>query len=61
MELSFINGQAAHLLPVADRGLQYGDGLFETILCLDGAAQRFERHWERLRAGCARLSIALPD
>ncbi|MBJ7312892.1 aminodeoxychorismate lyase [Rugamonas sp. CCM 8940] len=61
MELSFINGQAGHLLPVADRGLQYGDGLFETILCLDGAAQRFELHWERLRAGCARLAIALPE
>ncbi|MGD8559489.1 MAG: aminodeoxychorismate lyase, partial [Gammaproteobacteria bacterium] len=26
-----INGESTDRLPVSDRGLQYGDGLFETV------------------------------
>ncbi|HAJ88724.1 MAG TPA: aminodeoxychorismate lyase, partial [Pseudomonas sp.] len=29
--MSWLNGQPADGLPVHDRGLAYGDGLFETI------------------------------
>ncbi len=41
-----------------DRGLQYGDGLFETML-VRGGRVRFEAlHRARLEEGCRRLAIA---
>jgi 4-amino-4-deoxychorismate lyase len=45
----------------ADRGLHYGDGLFETISCADGQARWLDRHLARLARGCERLGIAFPD
>jgi len=42
-----------------DRGLLYGDGLFETMRCYDGKCFRLERHVERLCAGLKRLEIPL--
>ena len=45
----------------ADRGLHYGDGLFETISCAHGRPRWLERHLERLRSGCERLQIRMPD
>ena len=45
----------------SDRGLAYGDGLFETMALRAGAVQRFELHWERLRLGCDRLTLPVPD
>ncbi len=44
-----------------DRGFQYGDGLFETISCLDGEPRWFDRHLARLALGCARLGMRAPD
>jgi 4-amino-4-deoxychorismate lyase len=44
-----------------DRGLQYGDGLFETISCVQGQPRWLARHLARLRLGCERLGIAMPD
>ena len=43
-----------------DRGLEFGDGLFETIAILGGRPRLLERHLARLGAGCARLGIAPP-
>ncbi len=43
-----------------DRGLEFGDGLFETIALLDGRARLLERHLARLAAGARRLSITPP-
>ena len=43
-----------------DRGLHYGDGLFETIACLDGQPRLLDRHLERLAAGCERLGLPPP-
>jgi 4-amino-4-deoxychorismate lyase len=48
-------------VPVSDRGLQYGDGLFETIACRDGRPRFLARHFERLMSGCARLGIPPPS
>ena len=48
-------------VPVSDRGLQYGDGLFETIACRDGRPRFLARHFERLMIGCARLGIPPPS
>ena len=44
-----------------DRGVLYGDGLFETVLVVDGAAPLWPRHAARLAAGCARLGLPVPD
>ncbi len=44
-----------------DRGLQYGDGLFETIAIRDGAPRLWDYHVERLCTGAERLGIAAPE
>ncbi|MBS0374910.1 MAG: aminodeoxychorismate lyase [Proteobacteria bacterium] len=46
---------------VLDRGLEFGDGLFETLAVADGRPRRLERHLARLALGCGRLGIAAPD
>lgn len=48
-------------MPLDDRGLLLGDGLFETILAIDGELVLFDRHIARLRAGCAFLDLPQPD
>lgn len=58
---SWVNGVADGRVDPADRGLQYGDGLFETIAVAGGALRQWPRHWARLRLGCERLSLPLPD
>ena len=55
---AWVNGQPADSIAVADRGLAYGDGLFETIKVRDGAAALLERHLARLSQGCQRLSLS---
>lgn len=55
-----INGQPESRISVSDRGLQYGDGLFETMACRDGHVEWRELHLQRLRRGCERLGIT-PD
>jgi len=60
-DTSLIDGIPAVVVPAADRGLQYGDGLFETIAVVDGRPCLWDRHLARLRAGCVRLAIPLPD
>jgi 4-amino-4-deoxychorismate lyase len=54
-------GQAAAGLDVLDRGLHYGDGLFETIACRAGKPRFLSLHLERLAGGCERLSIRYQD
>lgn len=43
-----------------DRGLAYGDGLFETMRVHDGDVPWWNRHWARLRSGAERLHMPLP-
>jgi len=43
-----------------NRGLNYGDGLFETMRVDRGALPLWPRHLARLREGAARLGIAMP-
>jgi 4-amino-4-deoxychorismate lyase len=57
----WINGRPATGLPLDDRGLHYGDGLFETMAIHQGHCPWFERHYQRLRLGCEQLDIPLPD
>ena len=44
-----------------DRGLAYGDGVFETILVHHGAPVWWDAHLARLLHGCEALGIAMPD
>lgn len=57
-----VNGQpvASGVSPF-DRGLHFGDGLFETIVCRKGTARFLELHLERLARSCERLRINLAD
>lgn len=54
---SWVDGQPAEGLSVQDRGLAYGDGLFETIRVVDGSPALLDRHLYRLALGCKRLAI----
>jgi len=56
-----INGQAVETVSFTDRGLHYGDGLFETIAIKDGRPQHWQRHQQRLLKGCQRLQFPTPD
>lgn len=58
--MSWINGRPGTLLEVRDRGLQYGDGLFETLRIRHGAVRLLDRHWQRLTDGCRRLGLPAP-
>jgi 4-amino-4-deoxychorismate lyase len=55
-----VNGRAGQLDPL-DRGLQYGDGLFETMAVRNGRARFVEWHLARLADGAHRLALPLPD
>jgi len=57
----FVNGREDGRLDPLDRGLQYGDGLFETMAVRDGRARFFEWHLERLAEGAHRLALPSPD
>lgn len=54
-------GRAIGAIDPGDRGLAYGDGVFETILVHRGMPVWWEAHVARLVAGAARLGIPLPD
>ncbi len=56
-----INGRRTRRLDIADRGLQYGDGLFETVAVARGVPLLWPAHLQRLQHGCARLGIDPPD
>jgi 4-amino-4-deoxychorismate lyase len=45
---------------VDDRGLQYADGLFETVAIRCGKPRLWLLHADRLQTGCRRLGISLP-
>ena len=54
---SWVDGQPESALPLKDRGLAYGDGLFETVAVKGGRPVLLERHLLRLGEGCSRLGI----
>ncbi|HET8699121.1 MAG TPA: aminotransferase class IV, partial [Gammaproteobacteria bacterium] len=58
--LWLVNGRRTRVDP-SDRGLAYGDGLFETMACVNGTIRWLDHHLERLVNGCARLAIPAPD
>jgi 4-amino-4-deoxychorismate lyase len=56
-----VDGLADDRVSALDRGLAYGDGLFETIRAVDGAVPLWDRHMARLSDGCRRLGLPAPD
>lgn len=56
-----VDGTAGAQIDPFDRGLQYGDGLFETIAVLEGRPRFLDWHFERLAGGASRLGIPAPD
>jgi 4-amino-4-deoxychorismate lyase len=56
-----INGLAIDSISSLDRGLLYGDGVFETIVVKAGRPRFWLRHLARLIAGCERLGIPQPE
>jgi 4-amino-4-deoxychorismate lyase len=58
--LVLINGEITDQISVFDRGLQYGDGVFETIRFRDCAPVLLPFHLDRLVLGAQRLNIPMP-
>jgi len=52
-----VNGIPQTNIALSDRGLLYGDGVFETFLCEHGQPLLFDLHMQRLQRGCQRLSL----
>jgi 4-amino-4-deoxychorismate lyase len=57
--MMWVNGETGIRIEVSDRGLQYGDGLFETILVLEARPHYWPRHLERLTRDAGRLGIVM--
>jgi 4-amino-4-deoxychorismate lyase len=57
---AWINGRKSASIDHRDRGLQYGDGVFETMRVRRGQVRLLEYHLERLDRGCRQLKIAGP-
>lgn len=56
-----INGEPGECIDVSDRGLAYGDGLFETIAVSRGKPCLWQAHLARLSCGLKRLNFPPVD
>ncbi len=61
MQRWLVNGDSQDSIGLSDRGLNYADGLFETIAVRSGQPRFFEKHLDRLATGCRRLGIPAQD
>jgi 4-amino-4-deoxychorismate lyase len=57
---AWINGRRRSTLSYRDRGLQYGDGVFETMRVQRRGIRLLDFHLDRLYQGCRRLQIQAP-
>lgn len=55
----WIDGQPGKSLPTSDRGLLYGDGVFETIRLQHGQPLLWSEHQQRLLRSCHQFGIDL--
>lgn len=55
----WVNGSDGGKVDPADRGIAYGDGLFESLLVRGGKAILLDEHLDRLEAGAAALGLDL--
>lgn len=56
-----VNGRPIGCVPADDRGLAYGDGLFETLAVTQGRIRLWDAHMDRLCRGCRVLGLPEPD
>ena len=56
----WINGRRCSTLSYRDRGLQYGDGVFETMRVRRRGIRLLDLHLDRLYRSCRRLKIQVP-
>ena len=56
---AWIDGEPGEAVEVDDRGLQYGDGLFETMAVRGGSIRLLDRHLARLAAAAHNLGRLL--
>jgi branched-chain amino acid aminotransferase/4-amino-4-deoxychorismate lyase len=52
---------AATRIDPADRGFTLGDGLFETVLCVQGDLKLWDAHMTRMNRACDALGLPLPE
>ena len=57
--LTLVDGELADNVPVSDRGLLYGDGVFETMHYRQHQLMRLPAHMLRLQRSCEQLGIPL--
>lgn len=55
-----VNGEVSDWVHHTDRGLTYGDGLFESLAVEQGRARFWQAHMDRLKRGCEALGIDMP-
>jgi 4-amino-4-deoxychorismate lyase len=55
-----VDGEISAYVSAANRGLSYGDGVFETMPVVNGRPLRWQAHMDRLGAGCERLGLLMP-
>lgn len=58
--ITLVNGVETSALTIADRGLAYGDGLFETMRVVSGKIPLFKFHLERFERGVNCLQLGSP-
>ena len=56
-----LNGKPESCISAMDRGLHYGDGLFETISVVAGEIPFWQYHVKRLARSCQRMMLPMPD
>ncbi|MDQ3206079.1 MAG: aminodeoxychorismate lyase [Pseudomonadota bacterium] len=56
----FVGDRPVAAVPPGDRGLAYGDGVFETMRAHAGTLPWWDAHWARLGLGAKRLGLQLP-
>lgn len=61
MSATYLGRELVDGVSPANRGLNYGDGLFETMRVHGGELPLWPGHLARLREGARRLGIGLPD
>ena len=57
MNTTLINGQFENKISVQDRGLQYGDGVFRTLVCNRGSIPHFAKHYQKLKQDAKALDV----
>jgi len=59
--MMLVNGAPAASIPVTDRGLAYGDGVFRTLRVVNGQPTQWSRHYAKLKHDCRALELPCPD